>query len=125
MTHSKYGIHFTVVLAVIFCLSTNATFAQSANSAAVANNTPGFIKHAKDLGPANPTAVISVTAWLNLHNQNQLDRLVQQQSQKGSANYHKWITQAQFNANFAPTSQEVKSVQNFLSAHGLTLLTVA
>jgi len=125
MTHSKYGIHFTVVLAVIFCFSANATFAQSANSAAVANNTPGFIKHAKDLGPADPTAVISVTAWLKLHNESKLDQLVRQQYQKGSANFHKWITQNQFNASFGATPQEANAVQNFLAAHGLTLQEIA
>ncbi len=125
MTHSKYGIHFTVVLAVIFCLTANAAFAQSANSAAVANNTPGFIKHAKDLGPADPTAVISVTAWLKLHNESKLDQLVRQQYQKGSANFHRWITQDQFNASFGATPQEANAVQNFLTAHGLTLLEIA
>ncbi len=125
MPPKKDGIRFTVFLAVTFCLVANVAFAQSTSNASIANNTPGFITHAKDLGPANSADVISVTAWLKLHNENQLDRLVQQQNQRGSANFHKWITQAQFNASFAPTSQEVKSVQNFLSAHGLTLLTVA
>lgn len=89
------------------------------------NNTPGFVKRAVDQGPLDPTTVISVTVWLNLHNENQLDQLAGQVSQKGSANYHKWLTQDQFNASFSPTSQEVKSVQNFLKAHNLTVLTVA
>src|SRR6266568_1653398 len=110
MTHSKYGIHFSVVLAVIFCLTANAAFAQSATNPSIANNTPGFIKHAKDLGPANPTAVISVTAWLKLHNESKLDQLVRQQYQKGSANFHRWITQDQFNASFGATPQEANAV---------------
>jgi subtilase family serine protease len=91
----------------------------------IKNNTPGFIKKATDQGAVNPSTVISVTAWLNFHNQDKLDKLVQQQNQKGSANYHQWITQSQFKSSFAPTSGEVKAVQNFLSAHGLSLLTIA
>jgi len=99
--------------------------AAGGQSFTVHGNTPGFIKNAKDLGAVDPSTIISVTTWLKLHNEDKLDRLVQGQNQKGSANYHKWITQADFNASFAPTSQEVKAVQNFLSAHGLTLLSVA
>ena len=97
----------------------------SAQNYVVRGNTPGFIQKAKDLGAINPSTVISVTAWLKLHNEAQLDKLVQQQNQKNSPNYHKWITQAQFDAAFGPTPQEVKAVQNFLTAHGLTVIDIA
>lgn len=96
-----------------------------AGSFSVNSNTPGFVKKAVDQGPVDPTTVISVTVWLKLHNENQLDKLAQQVNQKGSANYHQWLTQSQFNASFSPTSQEANSVQNFLQAHNLTVLTVA
>lgn len=91
----------------------------------VSDNTPGFIKHAQDLGPVDPSTVIEVTAWLKLHNEAQLDQLVAQQQQKGHANFHKWITQDQFNAQFGPTAQEVNAVQNWLNAHNLTTVAVA
>ncbi len=91
----------------------------------ISGNTPGFIKKAADQGAVDPTTVISVTAWLQLHNQNKLDSLAQSVNQKGSSSYHQWITQDQFNSTYAPKAQEVKAVQNFLQAHGLTLLTVA
>ena len=97
----------------------------SAQNYVVSGNTPGFIRHAQDLGPLDPSAVINVTAWLTLHNENHLDQLVSQQYKKGSANYHKWITQDQFNSSFGPTAQEVKSVRNFMSAHGLTVVEIA
>jgi subtilase family serine protease len=91
----------------------------------VSGNTPGFIKQAIDNGPANPTDQITVTAWLKLHNENQLSQLLTQQTTKGSGQFHKWLTQDQFNASFSPTAQEVNAVQNFLSAHNLTVLFVA
>jgi subtilase family serine protease len=91
----------------------------------ISGNTPGFIKHATDQGALDPNTVISVTAWLKLHNTAQLDQLVQSQNQKANANYHKWLSQSQFNATYGPTSQEVKSVTNFLTAHKLTVLTTA
>ncbi len=114
-------------VAALVLLSALSAFLPSASAQTytIHGNTPGFIQKATDLGAADPSAVISVTAWLKLHNERKLDQLVASQKQKGSANYQKWITQDQFNSSFSPTAQEVKAVQNFLSAHGLTVLTVA
>jgi subtilase family serine protease len=89
------------------------------------NNTPGFIKHADDLGPTDPSTIITVTAWLKLRNEDKLDQLAKQVNQKGSGSYRQWINQTAFNNSFAPTSQAVKAVQNFLTAHKLTVLHVA
>ncbi|MFL5298852.1 MAG: protease pro-enzyme activation domain-containing protein, partial [Anaeromyxobacteraceae bacterium] len=91
----------------------------------VPDNTPGLVKNGKDLGPVDPATVISVTVWLKLHNEAQLENLVRQQHTKGNPNFHKWQTQAQLDAQFSPTAQELKSVQNFLTAHKLTTLAVA
>ncbi len=99
--------------------------AAAAQSSQIPNNTPGFIQKAVDLGATDPSTMITATVWLRLQNGNALDRLVQQQYQKGSPNYHQWIDQGTFNANYAPTAQAVKAVQNFLSAHNLTILHVA
>lgn len=99
--------------------------AASAQSSRIPNNTPGFIGKAVDLGATDPATVVTATVWLRLQNGNKLDRLVQQQYQKGSSSYHKWIDQAAFDASFAPTDQAVKAVQNFLAAHDLTVLHVA
>lgn len=95
------------------------------NSFAISGNTPGFVAKATDLGPVDPNTVIAVTVWLKLHNEAQLDQLVEQQQQRGSAQYHNWITQDQFNASFGPTSQELKSVQNYLNAKGLSTVFAA
>jgi subtilase family serine protease len=114
----------TMLLAVaLVAVALSLTVCQAA--LAQANNTPGFIKNAADLGPVDPASIITVNVWLNLHNQQQLDNLVDQQKQKGSANYHRWITQDQFNATYGPTAQEVSAISNFLSAKNLSVLFVA
>ena len=92
---------------------------------AVNDNTPGLVKRAVDNGATDPTTLITVTAWLKLHNESRLDAFVQDLYNKKSANFHKWVTQDQFNANFSPSAQEVNAVQNFLTAHGLAVLSVA
>jgi len=95
------------------------------NAYGISGNTPGFVGKATDLGPVDPSTVIEVAVWLQLHNENQLHALVAAQQQRGSGQYHKWITQDQFNASFGPTSQELNSVQNYLNAKGLSTLFVA
>jgi len=105
--------------------STTSAQAVNSSSSKISQNTPGFIKNAKDLGPVDPATVITVTAWLKLQNEQQLDQLVKQQYTKSHANYHKWITQDAFNTQFAPTSQSLKAVQNWLNAHNLTTVDVA
>src|SRR5215471_9290041 len=97
----------------------------SAQAMKIPNGTPGFIGYSSDQGPLDPSALLTVNVWLKLHNQQQLDRLVEQQKQKNSSNYHHWITQGQFNSNYGPTPQEVNAVSNFLSAKGLTVVSVA
>jgi subtilase family serine protease len=104
---------------IVVVFSVNCLFSQSRS------NTPGFIKKAVDQGEIDPATLITVNVWLKLHNQQQLDKLVEGQKQRGSGNYHQWITQDQFNASYGPTSQEVNSVSNFLSAQKLTVLSVA
>lgn len=94
-------------------------------SVKIPNNTPGFINHATDQGLLDPATPLTVNVWLKLHNQQQLDKLVEQQKQKSSSNYHRWLTQDQFNSTYGPTSQEVNAVSNFLSAKGLTVVSVA
>src|SRR6266536_515353 len=114
-------------LAALVLVSVSSAFVPSARAQIfkIHGNTPGFIRKAKDLGPVDPSTVISATAWLKLHNEGKLDQLVHSQNQKGSPDFQKWITQAQFNASFSPTAQEVKAVEDFLFAKGLTVLTVA
>jgi subtilase family serine protease len=115
-----------VALAVTACIVGDVSAASATNpDVTITQNTPGFIKNAKDLGPVDPASTITVTAWLKLHNERQLALLAKQQLTKGNPNFHKWISQDQFNAQFSPTANEVKSVQNWLNAHKLSTVEVA
>src|SRR5438477_10865196 len=91
-----FSIDMKKFLALFFSIALSA--ALNAHAAPVANNTPGFIKQAADLGPLDPNSMINVTVWLQLHNEGKLDSLVKEQKQKGSSNYHKWITHFFFQA---------------------------
>jgi subtilase family serine protease len=115
-----------VALLALAAATVGAVFANPPNqNYSISGNTPGFVKNAKDLGAVDPSTVISVTVWLKMHNEAQLDSLATQQTQKGNANYHKWISQGQFNATYSPTSQELNATENFLKAHNLNVVNVA
>lgn len=117
------GVGMSVVTVVLGAGTGNGN--GNGNSFAISANTPGFVANATDLGAMDPNTVIAVTVWLKLHNEARLDQLVAQQHQRGSGQYHNWITQDQFNASFGPTSQELNSVQNYLNAKGLSTVFVA
>jgi subtilase family serine protease len=91
----------------------------------ISGDVPGFVAKATDLGATAATDTTTVTVWLNLHNEGKFNQLVKDQQTKGSASYHKWLTQADINAQFAPTANEVKSVSNYLKAKGLAVVAVA
>jgi subtilase family serine protease len=115
-----------LALLALAAVTVGAVFANPPNqNYSISGNTPGFVKNAKDLGAVDPSTVISVTVWLKMHNESQLDALASQVTQKGNANYHKWISQSQVNAAYAPTSQELNATENFLTAHNLKVVNVA
>ncbi len=125
------GAAAVVVIAVVVLAASNIAHAGSpnanpaSNGYTISNNTPGFIKHATDKGAVDPTEQIAITVWLSLHNEAQLDQKVHDLYTKGSSSYHHWLTQSQFDASYSPTSQEVNSLENFLKAHNLSVVTVA
>ncbi|HTA51563.1 MAG TPA: protease pro-enzyme activation domain-containing protein [Candidatus Acidoferrum sp.] len=104
-------------LTAVFCVFLGL-LAPLARKAAAAPN------QGTNMGPEDTSKVISVTVWLNLHNKPALDALAQQIYDKGSPNYHQWLTISQFRAQFAPTAQDVTGVREFLASHNLTVTSV-
>jgi len=52
--------------------------------------------------------------------QKDLQSLIEQQQMKGSPQYHKWLTAAEFNSRFAPSSSDVEKVVAWLQSKGFT-----
>ena len=98
--------------------------ALAASGQYVAHNTPNYVKSARNLGTEDPSKIIEVSLWLNPHNRAQMDALARQLYTRSSPNYRHFLTREQFNARFAPTAAEAKTVQEFLEAHGLKTVRV-
>lgn len=79
---------------------------------------------AKLLGALDPASTLRVTVALQMQNTQALQNLVQQQATPGSANFNKYITPAQFNATYAPSSASVKAVSDYLAGAGLSNISV-
>ena len=53
-----------------------------------------------------------------------LRQLIQEQNLPGSPYYHKWLTPAQFGAQFGPSDQDIATVESWLGSHGFSVLKV-
>jgi hypothetical protein len=84
------------------------------NGHVLAKHTPGFVARATDMGPEDSSKMVTVTLWLRMHNTDALDAVVQQLYDPSSSNYHHWLTQAEFNASYAPKAEEAAAVRKFL-----------
>lgn len=89
--------------------------------AASRNKTGACLLTDRRTSPPRLSESITVTVWLRQHNKEAFDALVQQMYEKGSPDYHHWLTMAQYKAKFAPTEHDAELVQEFLTSHNLTV----
>jgi len=54
-----------------------------------------------------------------------LETLLAQQQDRKSPNYHKWLTPAQFGAQFGPSDQDIATIQSWLESQGFTVDSVS
>jgi subtilase family serine protease len=69
--------------------------------------------------PASQRMDVAMT--LKLRNQAQLNDLLQGLYDPASPNYRKFLTVAEFTAQFGPTATDYEAVVNFATTHGLTV----
>lgn len=99
--------------------------AQTTSTITLANNTPGFVKTATNLGPADPTKPMNVTLALTSKDSAALDQFVNDVRTEGSGSYHQFITPAQFTQQFGATTETIAAVKKFAAANGLQVVGVA
>jgi subtilase family serine protease len=79
---------------------------------------------AQNLGPEDPSKLITVTVWLNQHNKAALDELVRQMYEPGSPNFHRFLTREQYRSQFAPSAADAAQVRDYLTAHNFAVTSV-
>jgi subtilase family serine protease len=54
-----------------------------------------------------------------------LDKLMAEQLDKSSPNFHKWLTPAQFGQQFGPADQDIQTITSWLGSHGFQVVEVS
>ncbi|MGB8522332.1 MAG: protease pro-enzyme activation domain-containing protein, partial [Candidatus Acidiferrales bacterium] len=54
-----------------------------------------------------------------------LDKLMAEQLDKSSPNYHKWLTPVQFGQQFGPADQDIQTITSWLGSHGFQVVNVS
>ncbi len=73
------------------------------------------------MGPADPSASTHFSVYLPLTHREALQQLLSDQTDPSSPNYRKWLTPAQFKAQFGPSPASFAQVKRKLEAEGFTV----
>src|SRR5271167_1722549 len=120
---SSARIIFQQVLGIAVLITLTSVFSPASPAGKlITNNTPSYAGAAKNLGAEDPSRIIEVSIWLQLHNRSQFDALTQSLYDRSSPNYHHWLKAKDIAARFAPTADEAKVVQQFFAAHNLMVV---
>src|SRR5579863_7968562 len=83
---------------------------------------PAAVQAEKTLGAAEQNAVAHFNVFLPLTHTDALEKLLQGQTDSTSANYHQWLTPAQFKQQFGPSRSDVAQAKALLTAAGFTIV---
>lgn len=71
---------------------------------------------------ASPTDMVEFTVFLPLRHQQELDALLADLHDSNSANYQRWLEPSDFLSRFGPSTADLASVKQSLTAHGFTII---
>ncbi|MCU1306208.1 MAG: Multicopper oxidase [Acidobacteriaceae bacterium] len=94
------------------------------NVSSIAGSSHPAAKVQSDLGPVSGDKILErVTLVFKMSDQQQqaLETLVEQQNDPASANYHKWLTPAAYQAKFGISDSDLAKIKVWLQSHGLIL----
>jgi hypothetical protein len=123
------------VLLALFCLvfSARGAAAKSAriqqpidesSRVALQGNARPLPKGAADLGPANaslPSGRMLLVLKRSAAEESELQQLLSGLQDKNSANYHKWLTPAQYAERFGVAAADAQTLTSWLQSHGFTV----
>ena len=76
----------------------------------------------QSMGAADQNTVAHFNVYLPLTNTDALEKLLQSQTDTTSANYHQWLTPAQFKQQFGPSRSDVAKAKSLLQSAGFTIV---
>ena len=79
------------------------------------------VEKSASVQPTGDSESVNFEVFLPLRNTDQLETLIKAQQTPGSAQYHQWLTPAQFAQQFGPTPDSVARAQAAIRAAGLSV----
>jgi subtilase family serine protease len=76
----------------------------------------------KSMGAADQSTIAHFNVYLPLTHTDNLDRLLQSQTDTTSPNYHQWLTPAQFKQQFGPSRSDFAKAKSMLESAGFTVV---
>jgi subtilase family serine protease len=117
------GFNCRWLLALIIMVTASCSlWAAPKDGMLVSHNTPRYVATARNLGAEDPSKVIEVTIWLQLHNRSQFDALTRSLYDPKSSNYRHWLKSMDIARRFGPTAQEAEIVRQFFADHNLPVV---
>lgn len=118
------GSLVVVMLSAIVAGTARPVAAAPAASPGVLGTVPALLQGALDLGPLTPRP-LDVTMSLPLRDQAGLQSLIAAQNTPGNAQYHHFLTPAEFTQRFGPDPASVARVTGWAQSSGLQVLSVS
>jgi subtilase family serine protease len=87
----------------------------------LAGHVPTAVAHLRPLGDLPPDYELTLALGLPLRHTNELARLLDELYDPASANYHRYLTPAQFTERFGPTAADYQAVIAFAQTNGLEI----
>ena len=84
-------------------------------------STPGWLPRAHDLGPTPSAAQVNFGVLLAMRDEAGAEATLQAISDPTSASYGDWLSNAAFQASYAPAASDVAAVQDWLSSQGFQI----
>jgi len=115
---SSYTRRFLLGLLALFCLLL-APLARSAGPQKLHGHVPAAVSRLASTGHLDRTKVLHLAIGLPPRNPAALNTLLQDLYNPASPSYHKYLTPAEFAAQFGPTESDYQTIVAFAKAQGL------
>ena len=117
---------FCATVAACFMLTSVAATAAaepaSAGRQALRGSGPGWLTRARDLGATSSAAPVHFGVLLTMRDQAGAEATLQRIADPSSASYGNWLSNAEFNARYAPGRADVAAVEDWLRSQGLQVI---
>src|SRR6476469_8980535 len=117
---ARYGLLATVVSCAAVVIAA-ASASASPGRYQLRGSVPGWLHQAHQVGATPSAQQVNFGVLLSMRDQAGAQAKLQAISDPTSASYGQWLSNAQFNATYAPAKADVAAVQSWLRSQGFNV----